>query len=115
MEQGLEFLHESRMVHGDIHPGNCVIDFIYNENFWWTTGLRDSSVDRYSFIDFGNALIYPMDTVLEGFKDTQLIPCMYYRDVSEDHIPYDPFLAEVACFVKALAPYVRVRLFFLSC
>ncbi|KAF6753289.1 other/AgaK1 protein kinase [Ephemerocybe angulata] len=61
--EGLEFLHENRIAHRDHFPGNAVLNSLMDHE---ALGLRVPGEVRYAFIDFGAALVLPMDTDIDA-------------------------------------------------
>ncbi|KAF6753293.1 other/AgaK1 protein kinase [Ephemerocybe angulata] len=61
--EGMEFLHENRIAHRDHYPGNAVLNALTDDGKG--LGLRVPGEVRYAYIDFGAALVLPMETDID--------------------------------------------------
>ncbi|KAG2004476.1 other/AgaK1 protein kinase [Coprinopsis cinerea AmutBmut pab1-1] len=71
MEQfydGLAFLHENRIAHRDIDPGNMVINALFEcfDSTLDSLEIRDPSRVRYGYIDFEASSLFAMDTDIDN-------------------------------------------------
>ncbi|KAJ2924350.1 hypothetical protein H1R20_g12738, partial [Candolleomyces eurysporus] len=111
--EGLEFLHEKRIAHGDIAENNVVINKIGRYELK-IPNTRAPDVVKYAFIDFDASVIFPEDTDVTKVR----VP-------RGDRLPLhalgllpgelcNPFEEDVKCLTNTLQEWTRVSLFISS-
>ncbi|KAJ7461005.1 hypothetical protein B0H11DRAFT_161503 [Mycena galericulata] len=101
MLEGLDFMHENRVVHRDLGIHNAGMNCITDDTIKGLTKIRYPSVARYTVFDFGIALVYPIDTSIEDVKVSG--PGFYFNHLVVDpEVPRNPFTFEVACLGSSL-------------
>lgn len=108
LPQVFVFLHNHRIVHHDFLTQNTGMNVIINtEDIFDAKGLRDPSDVKYTLLDFGNALMFPEDCIIEDAIATR--PLNYaLRGVEVVEGPYNPFKADMAFLGLGLQATVRV-------
>lgn len=96
------------MVHLDFLCQNTCMNVILDHRELMTTkGLRRPGEVRCALIDFGNAIAFPEDSVIENVIATR--PINYWlRDLPKVEGPYNPFRADIAFLGAELEYKVRV-------
>ncbi|KAJ7583428.1 hypothetical protein C8J56DRAFT_894116 [Mycena floridula] len=107
--EGLVFLHEHRIVHGDIDSRNMAFNAIFDPLDEYPTGLVDPGDTEFVFIDFDRSSIYPLDTDLDNVASLQVIYTCGNQPPPAPPLPKycNPFRADVLNLAHALAPLVR--------
>ncbi|PPQ73013.1 hypothetical protein CVT24_001402 [Panaeolus cyanescens] len=104
----LDFLHEHRIAHMDIHDGNMLINTIVPARRFHLTGLRDPAETRYAMIDFGASHIYPYGTPLDTVRITLPRYAWGFHGLNPEDGPFNPFAADVGALGYLLDRRVRV-------
>ncbi|PPQ76009.1 hypothetical protein CVT24_006540 [Panaeolus cyanescens] len=104
----LDFLHEHRIAHMDIHPGNMTINTVIPARCFHLTGLRDPAETRYAMIDFGTSFIYPPETHLDTVREVFPQYSWRYHGMNEEEGPFNPFSVDVSSLGYILDRRVRV-------
>ncbi|PPQ73956.1 hypothetical protein CVT24_012545 [Panaeolus cyanescens] len=104
----LDFLHQHRIAHMDIHAGNMCINTIVPSFYSHLTGLRNPAVTRYAMIDFGVSYIYPYDMPLETVREELPIYAWAFHGLEDEKGPFNPFCADVGALGTVLDRHVRV-------
>ncbi|KAH9478695.1 hypothetical protein JR316_0009153 [Psilocybe cubensis] len=101
------FLHRNRIVHLDFLGQNTSMNVILDDREPITQrGLRRPGEVRYALIDFGNAIVFPEDTIIENVIATR--PLNYWlRDLPKIDGAYNPFKADIAFLGAELEYKVR--------
>ncbi|PPQ76010.1 hypothetical protein CVT24_006541 [Panaeolus cyanescens] len=104
----LDFLHEHRIAHMDIHDGNMMINTIVPALRFHLTGLRDPAETRYAMIDFEGSYIYPYETPLD--EVSVVFPGYSWgaHGLNGEEGPFNPFAADVGALGYLLDQRVRV-------
>jgi len=98
-QKGLDFLHEHRIIHGDILTQNTGV------NAWFQNicpldplppGIRNPSVAQYVYYDFGTSWIYARNVALDQVQKTKHVG-LELRRLTRPSGPYNPFQFDVTC------------------
>uniref|UniRef100_A0A8H8CKR3 Protein kinase domain-containing protein n=1 Tax=Psilocybe cubensis TaxID=181762 RepID=A0A8H8CKR3_PSICU len=100
-------LHKNKIVHLDFLCQNTSMNVILDDyELLKTKGLRRPGEVKYALIDFGNAVVYPEDTVIKNVVATR--PLNYWlRSLPEIEGPYNPFKADIAFLGSQMEYKVR--------
>ncbi|KZO95063.1 kinase-like protein [Calocera viscosa TUFC12733] len=123
--EGLEFMHEHRVSHGDIHSGNIMMDPKdlfpngFHGAFNWSYRAREMEKGvrrrtrlqvpiKYYYIDFGSSVQFAQPRnkylVVPGWTAWQSLEMARGQDN-----PYDPFKADVYCLGLTLLTEINKR------
>ncbi|TFK34375.1 hypothetical protein BDQ12DRAFT_738249 [Crucibulum laeve] len=106
--EGIDFLHEHRIVHCDFSEQNTGMNVLTNVHASYLTGLRDLCVSQYAIYDFGWSLIYPYNTVLEDVTVTTHFNFSFHlRGLLTPSGPHNPFQVDVLSVGLILLRWVR--------
>ncbi|KAJ7583435.1 hypothetical protein C8J56DRAFT_1167339 [Mycena floridula] len=108
--EGLVFLHDHRIVHGDIDARNTAVNAIPDPMDEHPTGLLNPSETEYVFIDFGMSSMYSLDTDMDSVAPVQPIFNFPERPLPAPPLPEycNPFRADVYNLATCLERSVRV-------
>ncbi|KAH9478692.1 hypothetical protein JR316_0009150 [Psilocybe cubensis] len=97
----------NKIVHLDFLCQNTSMNVILdNHELYNAKDLRRLGEVKYALIDFGNAVVYPEDTVIENVVATR--PLNYWlRELPKVEGPYNPFKADIAFLGAELEYKVR--------
>ncbi|TEB32428.1 hypothetical protein FA13DRAFT_1731631 [Coprinellus micaceus] len=103
---GLEFLHEKRIAHRDIHPSNTVMNVLATPGEELNE-LRASGSVHYAFIDFDSSIAFPENADLSTLRVQRLMrnPVLY---MGLKPGLCDPFKDDVLCLTATTQTMVRV-------
>ncbi|KAF8195117.1 hypothetical protein BJ912DRAFT_923992 [Pholiota molesta] len=96
--EGLDFLHEKRVFHGDILCQNIGMNVALDlpHDIKQPLGLREPSTTRYAYYDFEGSAIYPLDTPLEENLATEFVG-FGLRGIPTPDGPFKVFPLDVLC------------------
>ncbi|KAJ7583441.1 hypothetical protein C8J56DRAFT_1028397 [Mycena floridula] len=108
--EGLDFLHEHRIVHRDVTGENMAFNAVADPLDDYPTGLLDPSETEFVFIDFGISLIFPLDTVLDTVAPARPYFTFGVNAALAPQLPRscNPFSTDVFNLVRHLQLAVRV-------
>ncbi|TEB32426.1 hypothetical protein FA13DRAFT_1731624 [Coprinellus micaceus] len=104
--EGLQFLHEQRIAHRDIHPSNTVMNALITrgEDVF---DLRSADSVRYAYIDYDASVAFPEDSDIETLRTDRLMrnPIRYMG-----YPPgiCNPFKDDILCMTSMTQTMVRV-------
>ncbi|KAF9041529.1 hypothetical protein BJ165DRAFT_292061 [Panaeolus papilionaceus] len=104
----LEFLHEHRIAHMDLHRDNTAINTIVHCTASFEKGLREPQATRYAVYDFGESYMYPLDTPLDSVQEIREGAGWGIAGLIEPNVPFNPFQVDVAAMGRIIASGLRI-------
>ncbi|KAF9041531.1 hypothetical protein BJ165DRAFT_1489558 [Panaeolus papilionaceus] len=104
----LDFLHDNRIAHMDLHSDNTAINTIVPKNTYNAKGLRDPGVTRYAVFDFGASVVYPYETPLESATHVADNYNWGFHGLPSLTGPFNPFQADVGALGTMMEIQLRV-------
>ncbi|KAF9041530.1 hypothetical protein BJ165DRAFT_1548157 [Panaeolus papilionaceus] len=104
----LEFLHEHRIAHMDLHRDNTAINTIVSVGSSYTKGLRRPDDTHYAVFDFGASYMYPRDTPLDSVQEVRDVVGWGIEGLVEPNVPFNPFQVDVAAMGRLIASGLRI-------
>ncbi|RDB20454.1 Cyclin-dependent kinase 6 [Hypsizygus marmoreus] len=102
--KALNYLHEHRIAHGDINPGNVLVNHFGRRFYDTSNPLRSDLQSRglltYALFDFGSSSIFPQTSKLQEcrlpyHKSWSCTPGYFPSDTMQGEFDYNPFVHDV--------------------